>query len=183
MNSQRLVAFLRGINLGGRRLKMEELQGHFEAMGLDDVATYLASGNIVFDGGNVALGDLEAEIEAHLERRLGYGVDTFVRPLHELASLPILAEFDALKAQGFKPHVIFLKEPADDDVERSLTALETPDDEFRPLGREVVWLRRGGLSDAPIATADLARALGGRTNTMRTVNTVRRIVAKFATSG
>lgn len=181
MSSQRVVAFLRGINLGGRRLKMEELQGHFEAMGLDPVETYLASGNVIFDGPGSGLEALEAEIEAHLERRLGYDVDTFVRTLQELGSLPILGEFDALKEEGFKPHVIFLKEPAADDIERSLTALETPDDEFRPLGREVLWLRRGGLSDTPIAMADLARALG-RTNTMRTVNTVRRIVAKFATS-
>lgn len=182
MSSQRLVAFLRGINLGGRRLTMKELRGHFTAMGLNDVATFLASGNVIFNAPGGALESLEAELEAHLERRLGYDVDTFIRAVQELASLPVLAEIDALKEQGFKPHVIFLKDPADEGVARSLTALETPDDQFRPLGREVLWLRRGGLSDAPITTGDLARALGGRTSTMRTVNTVRRIVVKFATS-
>lgn len=175
----RRVAFLRGINLGGRRLKMDELQTHFEAMGLAEVATYLASGNIIFAGGGGALADLEAEIEAGLESRLGYEVDTFVRTLPELASLPVLGELDALNDEGFKPHIIFLKSTLGREAKEAFAALETHDDAFRSLGREVLWLRRGGLSDSDITTADLRRALGGRTSTMRTANTVSRIVAKF----
>lgn len=84
MSSQRLVAFLRGINLGRRRLKMEELQGHFEALGLEDVATYLASGNVLFRSGAGALDDLEVEIETQLEGMLGYEVDTLIPPVQEI---------------------------------------------------------------------------------------------------
>lgn len=174
---RRLVAFLRGINLGNRRLKMDELRGHFEALDLEGVATYLSSGNVVFDAAGDPAG-LEARVEAHLEARLGYDVDTFIRVLPELG--PLLAlELTEAEAGGFKPHVMFLKEEVDDAAERSLAALESSDDLFRSLGREVVWLRRGGLSDSPISHGDLDRALGGRTGTMRTLNTVRRIVAKF----
>jgi len=45
----RYVAFLRGINLGKRRVKMEQLRRHFEGFGLENVATFIASGNVVFD--------------------------------------------------------------------------------------------------------------------------------------
>ena len=45
---ERYVAFLRGMNLGKRRIKSSELVAHFEAMGLEDVATFRASGNVVF---------------------------------------------------------------------------------------------------------------------------------------
>lgn len=157
---------------------MDELRKHFEGMGLERVATYLSSGNVVFDGTDEPA-DLEPRIEEELETRLGYDVDTFIRALTELAPLVALDGLSAAEADGFKPHVIFLKQEVDDGAARSLAALESSDDVFRPLGREVVWLRRGGLSDSPITHGDLERALGGRTSTMRTLNTVRRIVAKF----
>lgn len=175
----RLVAFLRGINLGNRRLTMDELKAAFVKLGYSDAATYLASGNVVFDGGDREPGALESRIEAHLESELGYPVDTFVRGLPDLEPLLAADGLDDARSDGFKPHAMFLKEPVDDVVARAFAALETEDDRFRLRGREVIWLRRGGLSDSPISPADLERALGGRTSTMRTLNTVRRIVGKF----
>lgn len=211
----RFVALLRGINLGNRRLKMEELRRHFEALdGVEDPSTYLASGNVIFDGAAFAgdgagtpddLRRLEERIEAHLRSALGYEVDTFVRPLAALDSLVRSVE-DRVEDEGkeeggqsdrregaraeengghepagepVKPHVIFLREDVGGDEEAALRALETPDDRFRVLGREVAWLRRGRLSDSSIEPRHLEKALGGRTHTMRTLNTVRRIVKKF----
>ncbi len=44
------VAFVRGINVGGRRpVKMTGLRSAFEAMGFWDVRTVLASGNVIFE--------------------------------------------------------------------------------------------------------------------------------------
>ena len=44
------MAFLRGINAGGRKpLKMADLRAAFEAMGFKNVRTVLASGNVVFE--------------------------------------------------------------------------------------------------------------------------------------
>jgi uncharacterized protein (DUF1697 family) len=40
---QRFVAFLRGMNLGGRRIKNEELRRHFEEMGFEEVSTFRPS--------------------------------------------------------------------------------------------------------------------------------------------
>ncbi len=45
---ERYVAFLRGMNLGNRRIKNEELRAEFEAMGFEEVATFRASGNVIF---------------------------------------------------------------------------------------------------------------------------------------
>ena len=47
MNSY--VAFIRGINVGGRRkIKMEDLRRIFSDAGCDRVRTYIQSGNVVF---------------------------------------------------------------------------------------------------------------------------------------
>jgi uncharacterized protein (DUF1697 family) len=44
------VAFLRGINVGGKRLiKMEDLRRVVESIGLKNVRTFIASGNVLFE--------------------------------------------------------------------------------------------------------------------------------------
>ncbi len=80
---------------------------------------------------------------------------------------------------GLTPYVIFLKERADADVTDALRSLEGPDDRFHVLGREVVWLRRGGISDSPISTRDFEAAFGGTGSTRRKLSTLRKMVTKL----
>ncbi len=47
----RYIAFLRGMNIGGRRITNDGLRSHFEALGCEEVATFRASGNVVFAKG------------------------------------------------------------------------------------------------------------------------------------
>jgi uncharacterized protein (DUF1697 family) len=85
------AAFLRGINLGNRRLTMDRLRAVVEDFGLADVATFIASGNVVFRHPGTALSELETALAAHFESSLGYPVATFVRSfarLRELARSP-----------------------------------------------------------------------------------------------
>ena len=44
----RFVALLRAINVGGRNVKMAELCALFEQARLSDVASVIASGNVLF---------------------------------------------------------------------------------------------------------------------------------------
>ena len=44
------IALLRGINVGGHKIiKMEQLRKAFEGLGFENVATYVQSGNVVFN--------------------------------------------------------------------------------------------------------------------------------------
>jgi len=88
MNSearQRYVAFLRGINLGKRRMPMSRLMALFQELGFDCVETFIASGNVLFSARAAEISQLEARIARHLEGSLGYPVDTFVRTTDEVA--------------------------------------------------------------------------------------------------
>jgi uncharacterized protein (DUF1697 family) len=49
---QRYIAFLRGINLGKRRLPMSQLKALFEELGFREVETFIASANVVLPLGN-----------------------------------------------------------------------------------------------------------------------------------
>lgn len=45
----RYVALLGSVNVGGNRVKMADLRAALEAEGFSDVATVVASGNVLFD--------------------------------------------------------------------------------------------------------------------------------------
>ncbi|MEI9865947.1 MAG: DUF1697 domain-containing protein [Limisphaerales bacterium] len=63
----RYIAFLRGMNLGKRRLPMSRLKELFEELGFDDVATFIASGNVLFSSKIKNTKSLESQIAEHLE--------------------------------------------------------------------------------------------------------------------
>lgn len=174
----RLAAFLRGINLGNRRVKMADLRRHLEVLGLEGVATLRASGNVVFDHAGGDRSRLEGEIEAHLEEALGFDTATFVRPVARLREIVELDEVAEGQAEGFRPYVVFARDELDDVAGRRLAELETPEDRFLVLGAELLWLRRGGIADTSVSTRDLEAALGTAEHTRRNLSTVRKIVEK-----
>lgn len=160
-------------------MKKEELRRPFVEAGLGGVDTFIASGNVVVDGPGLDPDEIEARVEAAIQTAFGFHSDAFARTLPALRAL---AEGEAARAaeeEGFTPHAIFLRGAPDGAATEALAGLETEDDRFPVLGREVLWLRRGRLTDSAIAPRHLEKALGGVPNTMRKVNTLRRMVAKF----
>jgi uncharacterized protein (DUF1697 family) len=75
----RYVALLRGINVGGKTLvKMADLKTCIEALGFDDVSTYIASGNVLFESGERDAAKLERKIERGIEERFELPVKVVV---------------------------------------------------------------------------------------------------------
>src|SRR5688572_29070691 len=83
---RRCVALLRAINVGGRVVKMQRLREALAPLPLQNVATFIASGNVLFDS-DAAADVLEEMIETRLRKELGYEVLTFVRTLTELGKV------------------------------------------------------------------------------------------------
>jgi len=84
----RFIAFLRAINVGcGRTVKMRSLRQVFESLRFSKVATFIASGNVVFETRTKKTKMLEIKIEGALKDALGYEVRTFVRGETELAKI------------------------------------------------------------------------------------------------
>lgn len=79
MKTSRMVALLRGINVGGKRIvPMAELRAVAEKCGLANVATYIQSGNLVFDT-SLAPAAVEDALERAIEKRFGFAVEVIVR--------------------------------------------------------------------------------------------------------
>lgn len=84
----RYVALLRGINVGGKNLiKMADLKASFEDQGLENVATYIASGNVLFESGERSVAKLTQRLEAMLTRRFGYKATVVVRSKAQMRSI------------------------------------------------------------------------------------------------
>ena len=176
----RYVAFLRGMNLGGRRITNDDLRAAFEGLELTDVATFRASGNVIFDGPDgVGGADVSAKIEAGLADALGYEVPVFLRTCEQVAKIAAREPFPAAEVARRRP-----------------ASSRSPCCPTRPASssarRRSAWppTRTASRSRAPSSTGCRAAASAKPTSTsrpssrtsgpwtMRTMGTVEQIAAK-----
>lgn len=178
---ERYVAFLRGMNLGGRRIKNDELKREFERLGLSDISCFRASGNVIFATTERGEEKLKQRIEAGLGESLGYKVPVFLRSAAELAAVSAREPFDSalVSASKGKPQVAFLSVAPKDKARSQALALASDEDQLAIEGRELYWLPSGGISESNLDLKTLESAVGPWT--MRTKGTVDQIAAKHFT--
>jgi uncharacterized protein (DUF1697 family) len=175
---QRYVAFLRGINLGKRRPPMTQLKALFEELGFEEVATFIASGNVVFSAGSKNPRQLETTIAGHLKKSLGYDVDTFVRSAEEVLAIGGTKTFPEDGKDGVTIHVIFLQQPLSTAEARKLAKIRTSTDQFRVASREFYWLCRTKVLESTVWQSPEMKALKLPTSTMRNITSLRKLIAK-----
>jgi uncharacterized protein (DUF1697 family) len=169
----RYAAFLRGINLGRRRVTGAQLRAPLVALGFDDVASFLASGNLAFTADDPAE-ELEPRLEACLEAGLGFPADVHVRTADEVGAVVAATPFPpGVLAAGGKLQVAFLRSAPSAAAAATALALAPDEDRLALQGRELYWLPQGGVSDSALDLAALERMLGPMT--MRTASTVTRL--------
>jgi uncharacterized protein (DUF1697 family) len=174
----RYVAFLRGMNLGGRRIRNDELRAEFEALGFEGVATFRASGNVIFAARKRAEKALTKTIEEGLGEALGYEVPTFLRSAAEVAAIAVREPFDPKRVAASKGKLqvsLLLKKPT--PVARGkVLAMASDDDLLAVEGRELYWLPSGGLLESGLDLKAIEAAVG--LDTRRTMGTIEQIAAR-----
>lgn len=175
---ERYVAFLRGMNLGNRRIKNDELRRFFEALGMIDVACFRASGNVIFGSERVDEANLTKRIETGLAESLGYEVPVFLRSAAELRAISAFEPFvqSVLAASKGKVQVVLLEQKPAAASRKKVLALSNSDDRLAVDGRELYWLPRGGMSESELDLKAIGAALG--LHTIRTKGTIDQIAAK-----
>jgi uncharacterized protein (DUF1697 family) len=169
----RLVALLRGINLGSkRRVPMADLRELMAELGYEDVRTVLQSGNIVFTG---ARAKARETLEAGLEDRYGFKVDVVLRTMDELHAVVDNEPFGDEATDLTRFFVVFLPSTPDASALAALAETDFAPDRFRVGGRELyAWCPEGMQNSA------LMRALGkpglAETATVRNMSTVRKLL-------
>lgn len=162
------VALLRGVNVGGHnRVPMAALRDIAVALGWRDVATHIASGNLVF---RAAREDHAARLRAAMEQSLGVDVPVLVvsasQVIHAVERCPWP------EAEGKAVHLFWCWDDPVIDPDR-VRAVQAPDEELRVEGR-LIWLH----APSGIGRSKLAAGLDpGVEVTARNLNTLRKLAA------
>lgn len=176
----RYAAFLRGMNLGRRRIQNADLARHVEALGFAGVATFRASGNVIFSAHeDEPIAALAQRLEAGLTAALAYDVPVFARDAERMRAIAAHAPFgaDELAASKGKPQVVLLGEPPSAAARSAALALAPDGDRFAFDGAELHWLPRAGLADSELDLNALAKLVGP--TTVRTKGTIELIAARW----
>src|SRR5688572_27374270 len=123
------AAFLRAINVGSHLVKMADLKRLFEELGFEDVTTFIASGNVVFEANDNATA-LEQRIEKHLEKELGYRVATFLRTTKELSKIAAARPFGE-PGDDEIVYVAFVRQKPSAAVQKKIAALRNEVDDIK----------------------------------------------------
>jgi len=174
------IAFLRAVNVGGRKVEMARLRALLTGMGLSRVRTYIASGNAFFDAelnGPGERAELTAAIEARLLAEFGFEVPTVLRSTAEVAKALAAAPFEQVEVTpDTRLSIAFLSGPL-----TGLTLpLRSPKDEWELLGATegeaylVSWRLNGRVGANPVAALEKQFGVKG---TARFLHTTAKILA------
>ena len=110
-------AFLRGINLGKRQVKMAELRTCLEEAGFAAVKTVVASGNVRLEAEGKA-DAIKTKLEKAIEAQFGFKVGVVLRSETELKAMLDKHPFDALDPKAdFTRHVLLFDQPLPKGIE------------------------------------------------------------------
>lgn len=175
----RYIAFLRAINVGGHNVKMERLREIFESLKFNQVETFIASGNVIFESHRTDTKTLETEIESVLRTELGYEVATFIRNDAEVAEIIAYTPFPPAQQSAAEAlNIGFLKAPLNAEEEAIVKSFKSDIDDFHIHGRDVYWLCQKKQSESAFSNVLFERKLKQK-GTWRGANTVQRIATKY----
>jgi uncharacterized protein (DUF1697 family) len=175
----RYAALFGSINVGGNRLKMDELKDALEDAGFGNVATVVASGNVLFDHTRAADAKLEDEMAGVVKDR--FGIDTFaaVRTKSELEAALAESPFAGTGEDKFV-HVHFLAcQPSEAQFGQLMADHEGRGREKLAPGARALHIDYvDGVAGSKLTSGFLEKRLGCK-GTARNVRSIKRIIEKF----
>lgn len=156
----RMVALLRAVNVGGRKLPMADFRKQVAELGWANVATYIQSGNLVFDA---ACGPAAAEtaIEALVRKHHGYDAPAIVRTRAQWAHYPDSNPFPA-EAKETPGYLLMLlsKQPPNADAAEVIEARGTMGERAKLAG-DALWIHfPEGSGKSKLTPALIDKAIG-----------------------
>jgi uncharacterized protein (DUF1697 family) len=172
-----LVAFLRGINVGGRVAKKEQLLKAFASAGCRNVEAYRQSGNVIFETNTANLGAIAGRIEDQLRKTLGYDVPVFIRTFDSLQKLVEKGARNRVD-EGTSLLVTLLPSSAPNPIlSLPMTIPRSAVEIVSASGSEVFSLTHGG-GEGGLPNPFLESKLKVKTTT-RNMNVIKEIVEKY----
>ena len=171
----RYIILLRALNTGNRKAPMKELRAKCEALGMTDVGSYIASGNLVATS-TMPSAEIEAAIETLVERDYGFHSDTIVRTLAQWERIVADAPFeDERRDRPARLHLCLTKRPPAADIVERLEARATLGERFILVG-DALWVDFAeGVGNSKLTPAIFDKSAGSPL-TARNWNTVQKLL-------
>ncbi|MDF2436916.1 MAG: hypothetical protein K0Q95_1292 [Bacteroidota bacterium] len=146
-----LLAMLRGVNVGGKKVPMAELRELYSEMKLENVRTYIQSGNVIFESKEDNPEKLAAQQEKKIKATFGFDVPVVIRNKKELGSVikgnPFLNEKNIAEERLY---VTFLKEMPSKELLEKITVPSGTSDRFEIIGKEIYLYCPGGYGETKL---------------------------------
>jgi uncharacterized protein (DUF1697 family) len=154
------IAFLRGINVGGKNLlPMKRLVGEIEALGLQNISTYIQSGNVVFRSRDSRNADLTRQIQSTIKENHGFSPTVIVLDLDQLENAVASNPFPEAESEPKKLHLFFFASTPKDPDLKILENLKSDNERFEIRGTVFYLHAPEGTGRSKLA-ARVERSLG-----------------------
>jgi uncharacterized protein (DUF1697 family) len=167
----RYVALVRGINVGGKTLiKMADLRTCAEELGLDEVSTYIASGNVIFESTERSAAKLETMIEGAIEEQFELPVKVVVLDRTAYARIVKAIPKSWAVDEKLRANVAFVRRGT--DAKEVVRALQ-PDpgvEEVKAIDGAILWATKRDVINRSV----MRKLIGGaayKELTVRNLNT------------
>jgi len=175
------IALLRGINVSGHRtIKMDALKTASTEIGLENVRTYIQSGNLIFESPSDNTISISESISRKIHEDFGFDVPVITITAKELEQVIAANPFSkksSMDSTFF--HVAFLSEvPNAQSIER-LQEIEVKGDEFALIGKAMYLYCPNGYSNSRLTNSFLEARLKvpATTRNWKTTNELFRIAS------
>ena len=172
------VAMLRGVNVGGNQmLPMDKFRLVCEGLGLVRPQTFIQSGNVVFETGQVERAALAEQLEKALGKTFGFTPSVILRDVEEMRG--VVARNPFAGREDVAPNrllVTFLKGDPGEAARVAVRAIPAAPEELYIDGSElfIFYPEGAGRTKLPVAKIDRAH---GQVGTSRNWNSVLKLLA------
>jgi len=154
------IAFFRGINVGGNRsLPMRELVELLAGLGLQNIQTYIQSGNVIFETGERDTAQLARRISQAVEHKRGFSPEVLLLETADLENAVASNPYPQAESNPKTLHIFFLaSDPPAPDLKK-LESIKLEAEHFTLNGRLFYLYAPEGIGRSKLA-AGIEKALG-----------------------
>ena|ERR1700761_2480782 len=167
------IAFLRGINVGARVIRMAELKVCFERLGLDDVRTVLQTGNVIFRSEATAA-ELKQRVEAALTETFHYPAKVQVYAANALRQIVLHSPFT--DDSTHHTYIVFFEDDLAERVAAEVSGLDPELETIAPGAGVIYWRVLICMTLKTTFAKYLTKAAYKHSNTNRNIKTLRKII-------
>jgi uncharacterized protein (DUF1697 family) len=170
----RLVALLRAVNVGGRKLPMADLRALCTELGWVDVETYIQSGNLVFTAPGTP-DAIEAQLEKAILDRFALDVPVIVRTAAQWNAYVDANPFAKVaREEPNRLQLLVSKRPPDGDAAATLMERARAGETVKAAGGALWFHFPEGVGTSKLTPAIIEKAAGSP-STSRNWRTVTRL--------